>query len=370
MRITRRMRAVGIVASATLALVACGTDENPGSISGNENSDASCQGKETLAASGSSAQVNAMTRFVATYESVCPGKTLNYNSSGSGAGVSDFIGGQTDFAGSDSPLNEEKGEVADAKERCDGNDAWHLPAVFGPIAISYNVEGVDTLARDGATLAKIFNGDITKWNDPAIAELNGGVTLPDTNIRVVYRNDQSGTTDNFQKYLGTASGDAWGKGDGKTFNGGVGEGAKGNEGVTAAVKRTPGSITYNEWSFSKLNELSIADIINAGGGEPVELNTESAGKAIDAAEIKGKGNDLVLDLDSIYGADAEGAYPIILATYEIVCSSYADPEVAAAVKSFLTVAITGGQQGLEEDGYIPVPAAFQEKLRTAVEAIS
>ena len=214
-----------------------------------------CGGKPTLKASGSTAQANAMTRFVAAYESACSGQTLNYTSNGSGAGVSEFIGKQTDFGGSDSPLNATTGEVDKAATRC-GSPAWNLPVVFGPIAITYNLPGVDGLVLDGPTAAKIFNGAITEWNDPAIAALNPGKTLPATKITVVYRNDQSGTTDNFQKYLDAASDGAWGKGAGKTFNGGVGEGAKGNEGTSAAIKSTPGAITYNEWSFAKAQNLS------------------------------------------------------------------------------------------------------------------
>ena len=107
-----------------------------------------------------------------------------------------------------------------------------------------------SLNLDGPTLAKIFNGAITTWNDPAIQALNTGFTLPGEPIHVVFRNDESGTTDNFQKYLDAASNGAWGKGAGKTFKGGVGEGAKGNDGTSAAIKATEGSITYNEWSFA------------------------------------------------------------------------------------------------------------------------
>lgn len=311
-----------------------------------------------------------MTRFVAAYEAKCDGFTLDYNSNGSGAGVSEFLGKQTDLGGSDSPLSAAKGEVDKAKARCDGNEAWNLPAVFGPIAITYNVPGTDGLVLDGPTLAKIFQGQITTWNDPAIAGLNSGKTLPGSKIVVIFRSDESGTTDNFQLYLKTASKGAWTKDTGKAFKGGIGEGAKGNEGTSAAVKSTPGSITYNEWSFAKQQQLQIAKIINSGGGDAVELSTDSAGKAIADAKIKGTGNDLVLDLDSLYGTSTQGAYPIVLATYEIVCSKYSDADTAKAVKAFLTVAVTDGQRGLEDNGYISVPKAFQDKLLDAIKAIS
>ena len=206
-----------------------------------------CGGKQTLKASGSTAQANAMTRFVNAYEKACPGQTLTYTSNGSGAGVSEFLAGQTDFGGSDSPLAGD--EYNKAKQRC-GSDAWNLPVVFGPLAITYNLQAVDRLVLDAPTLAKIFNGKITRWDDPAIKALNGE-EMPSEPIHVVYRSDASGTTDNFQLYLDAASGGAWGKGTGKAFNGGIGQGAPGNEGTSAMVKNTEGAITYNEYSFAQ-----------------------------------------------------------------------------------------------------------------------
>jgi len=370
--------ALSLLAAGALMLSACGSDENTGgtgatTAGGGTAGDvaaAECGGKKALKASGSSAQANAVTRFVNAYETACDGYTLNYTSSGSGAGVSEFVGGQTDFGGSDSPLSAEKGEVEKAKERCGGSDAWNLPTVFGPIAVTYNVSGVDGLALDGPTLAKIFNGAVTTWNAPEIAALNSGKTLPGDKINVIFRSDESGTTDNFQKYLDAASDGAWGKGAGKTFNGGVGEGAKGNEGTSAAIKNTPGSITYNEWSYATKQGLQIADVVTSAGSDPVKLSAESVGKSIDTVKIKGQGNDLVLDTSSFYKPAEAGAYPIVLPTYEIVCSKYPDAEVAPAVKAFLTAALGKGQEGLTEAGYIPVPDAFKSRLTDAVNAIS
>jgi phosphate transport system substrate-binding protein len=370
--------ALSLLAAGALILSACGSDENTsgtgattgGGTAGDSAAKVDCAGKKALKSSGSTAQANAMTRFVTAYETACSGYTLNYTSSGSGAGVSEFLGGQTDFGGTDSPLNAEKGEVEKAKARCGGADAWNLPTVFGPIAVTYNLPGVDGVALDGPTLAKIFNGAVTTWNAPEIAALNGGKTLPGDKINVVFRSDESGTTDNFQKYLDAASDGAWGKGAGKTFNGGVGEGAKGNEGTSAAIKNTPGSITYNEWSYATKQGLQMADVVTAAGPDPVKLSVESAGKSIDSVKIKGQGNDLVLDTSSFYKPTAAGAYPIILPTYEVVCSKYPDAEVAPAVKAFLTVATTDGQKGLEEAGYIPVPDTFKAKLTEAINAIS
>ncbi len=372
MKAKRSGAALSLLAAGALLLSACGSDNNASSGSGGESgeSPSDCGGKEALKASGSSAQANAMTRFINAYEKDCPGFTLNYTSSGSGAGVSEFLGSQTDFGGSDSPLNAEKGEVDKAKERCGGSEAWNLPAVFGPIAVTYNVEGVDGLVLDGATVGKIFNGTVKTWDAPEIKALNEGATLPAQPINVIFRSDESGTTDNFQKYLDAASDGAWGKGAGKSFAGGVGEGAKGNEGTSAAIKSTPGSVTYNEWSFAKAQGLSIAKIITSAGPEPVELTTETAGKAIDGVKFKGEGNDLVLDTTSFYMPTEPGSYPIMLAAYEIVCSQYPDAEVATAVKAFMHSALGNGQTGLEDNGYIPIPEAFKTRLTEAVDAIN
>jgi phosphate transport system substrate-binding protein len=362
--------AVSVLATGSLLLSGCGSDNNASGGKGTTSSSSgnvSCGGKKTLKASGSTAQANAMTRFVNAFEQACPGQTLNYTANGSGAGITEFTGNQTDFGGSDSPLAQN--EYASAQQRC-GSPAWNLPVVFGPIAITYNVKGLTSLSLDGPTAAKIFNGAITTWNDPAIQALNAGVTLPAEPIHVVFRNDQSGTTDNFQKYLDAASNGAWGKGAGKTFNGGVGEGAKGNDGTSAAIKATEGSVTYNEWSFAKAQNLNMAKIITAAGPDAVAISADSVGKTISGAAVSGQGNDLVLDTLSFYKPTQAGSYPIVLATYEIVCSKYPDSATGAAVKAFMQAAIGPGRVGLDQYGSIPLPGAFQSKIAAAVNAIS
>ncbi|MGH3971477.1 MAG: phosphate ABC transporter substrate-binding protein PstS, partial [Mycobacterium sp.] len=294
--------------------------------------------------------------------------TLNYTPNGSGAGISEFTGNQTDFGGSDSPLA--PNEYAAAQQRCGGSPAWTLPVVFGPIAITYNVNGLSSLTLDGPTVAKIFNGGITTWNDPAITALNKGTNLPATPIQVVFRSDKSGTTANFQKYLDGASDGAWGKGGGETFNGGVGQGAAGNNGTSALLQSTDGAITYNEWSFAVGKQLSMAGIITSAGPDPVSISSDSVGKTIAGAKFQGQGNDLVLDTSSFYKPTQADAYPIVLATYEIVCSKYPDPATGPAVKAFMQAAIGPGQDGLDQYGSIPMPTSFQDKLATAVNAIS
>ena len=387
LKLNRFGAALSVLASATLVVSGCGSDKNTatgggtgsatsgasagsatgGATSGASSGTVSCGGKQTLKASGSTAQANAMTRFVKAFEQACSGQTLNYTANGSGAGISEFNGNQTDFGGSDSPLA--PNEYTAAQQRC-GSPAWNLPVVFGPIAITYNVKGLSSLSLDGPTAAKIFNGAITTWNDPAIAAINSGVTLPSEPIHVVFRNDQSGTTDNFQHYLDAASNGAWGKGAGKSFNGGVGEGAKGNDGTSAAIKATEGSITYNEWSFAKAQNLNMAKIITSAGPDAVAISADAVGKTISGATVKGEGNDLVLDTASFYKPTQPGSYPIVLATYEIVCSKYPDSQVGTAVKAFLQSTIGAGQNGLADNGYIPIPDSFKSKLSTAVNAIA
>ena len=308
-----------------------------------------------------------MTRFIDAYQKACPGQTLTYTSNGSGAGVSEFLANQTDFGGSDSPLSEKRGEYTQAIQRC-GSDAWNLPVVFGPLAITYNLNAVDVLVLDAPTLAKIFNGTITRWDDPAIRALNA--SMPPEPIHVVYRSDESGTTDNFQQYLDAASDGAWGKGTGKTFNGGVGQGAKGNEGTSATVKNTEGAISYNEWSFAQAQRLFWAKILTPAGPDPVGISDDTVGKTIAGATFTGQGNDLVFDISSFYKPTQPGAYPIMLATYEIVCSKYSDAEVGKAVRAFLQSTIGPGQVGLEDHGYFPLPDQFQSRVSIAVNAIT
>ncbi|ATE57660.1 phosphate ABC transporter substrate-binding protein PstS [Actinosynnema pretiosum] len=373
MKTKRHGAVVGLIAAGALLLTACGSDNNTAATGSSSTGGAStpsapveCGGKTKLNAEGSSAQKNAIDTFVQAYQQQCAGADLAYNGSGSGAGIKNFNAGQVDFGGSDSAMKD--AEIAAATERCQGNPAWHLPMVFGPVALGYKLNGVTDLALNAEVTAKIFNGSVKKWNDPAISALNSGAKLPDTEIKVVYRNDESGTTDNFQKYLTTAAPAAWTQGDGKQFKGGVGEGKEKSAGVAQAVASVDGAITYVELSYAQDNKLSIAKIDSGAGA--VELTGESVGKAIDSAKIKGQGNDLVLDLNSIYGTKAEGAYPLLLATYEIVCSKGYDADTAKAVKAFLTVAATTGQAGLADAGYAPLPDAFQEKLLTAIKAIA
>ena len=356
--------ALSLLAATVLVLAACAKQNSTPPYAASTKVD--CGGKQTLKASGSTAQANAMTRFVNAYAKACPGQTVIYTPNGSGAGVSEFLAGQTDFGGSDSPLAGD--EYTTAKQRC-GSDAWNLPVVFGPLAITYNLNAVDKLVLDAPTLAKIFNGTITRWDDPAIKALNGE-EMPSEPIYVVFRSDASGTTDNFQRYLDAASNGAWGKGTGKMFNGGVGEGAAGNQGTSAKVKANEGAISYNEYSFAQAQRLFAARIVTSAGPDPVAITADTVGKSVAGATIAGQSNNLVLDISSFYKPTQPGAYPIVLATYELVCSKYADPPTATAVRAFLQSTLGPGQANLENYGYFPLPNQFQSKVLSAVNAIS
>jgi phosphate transport system substrate-binding protein len=364
----------GAALVGSLALSACGSDNNtsssaaPGASSSDSSAKAACA-KGTLNGEGSSAQKNAIEEAIRTFQDSCAGATVNYASTGSGAGVKQFLGGQVDFGGSDSALKtvaaDGKVETEEAAKAC-GSPAWNLPMVTGPVTFAYNVKGVDKLTMTPDVAAKIFNGVITSWNDPAIAKINPGVTLPSEPIKVFFRSDESGTTDNFTKWLHAAAPASWPAEPGKKWTG-KGEGKPQNTGVATAVKDTEGGVTYAEWSYAKDNKLGIAQIDNGGGA--VELNAESVGKMIATATQVGKGNDLSLKLD--YATKEAGAYPINLVTYEIVCSKAKDPAKVELLKAFLKhFSSVDTQKSLEDIGYAPLPAEVQAKVATAIDALS
>ncbi|MCH8611967.1 phosphate ABC transporter substrate-binding protein PstS [Arsenicicoccus dermatophilus] len=387
---TQRIAGLSTLALAgALALTGCGSDDNATTtssststaVSGGSSSSATggdsaaaAAGKAecfkgSLKAEGSSAQKLAFTEFSDKFSDACPDATVDYNPSGSGAGIKAFIGKQADFAGSDSALKTEakdgKIEQVEADKAC-GSPAWNLPMVTGPIAIAYNVKGVDKLVLNADVAADIFNGKIVKWNDPAIAKLNAGKTLPAEDIKVFFRSDESGTTENFTKYLKAAAPARWTAEPGKKWTG-KGEGKPKSDGVAGAVKSTEGGITYAEWGYAKQNSLGTA-AIDTGAG-PVELTGESAGKAVAAATQAGQGNNLALKLD--YATKAPGAYPIVLVTYEIVCSKNADATKGTNIKNFLGyMASDESQAALADKGYAPLPAEVLTKVRTAISALS
>lgn len=350
---------------ATAASTAESSGTSPAAAA-NINYTPTCPGG-SINGAGSTAQGNAITQVINNYKTACPGKgQVNYSLTGSGAGISSFIGKQTDWAGSDSPLSADKGEVDKAKARCSGNEAWHLPMAAGPIAVVYNLNGVSDLTLSSETLAGIFSGAITKWDDAAIKKENPNAKLPSAAISVFYRSDESGTTDNFTNYLNKAAGDVWTEAHSKQWKG-TGKGADKSAGVTQAVKSTANSISYAEWSYASKNNLSMAAIDNGSG--PVKLTGESAGKAVSAAKVVGTGNNLQLEMQ--YKNTPAGVYPAVLVTYEIVCSKGLDSSKTALIKDFMSFyASSKEQNGIQALGYAPLPAEVSTKVLTAAQAIS
>lgn len=368
-----RATALGaLVVSGALVLTACGSDDNSGSTggSGEKTSAASnikCDGaKGQLMASGSSAQKNAMDLWVKNYMAACTGVEINYKASSSGEGIVAFNQGSVGFAGSDSALKPEEAE--ESKKICKTGQGINLPMVGGPIAIGYNLPGVDKLVLDAPTIAKIFDTKIKKWNDAAIAKLNPGVKLPDTAIQAFHRSEDSGTTQNLGKYLGKAAPDAWKYEAEKKWPAPGGQAAQGSSGVAAQVKQVPGAIGYFELSYAKSQSIPAVSI-DTGAAAPAEATSENASKAIAAAKIKGTGKDLALDLD--YTTKADGAYPVVLVTYEVVCDTGNKADSLGTVKSFLTyTASDEGQKILTEAGYAPIPTEINAKVRETVNGLS
>ncbi|WP_330349044.1 phosphate ABC transporter substrate-binding protein PstS [Streptomyces sp. NBC_00582] len=373
-RMNRRALTLGALAvSGALALTACGSDDTGSSGNSSSSSSATAaagsikcdDAKGQLLADGSSAQKNAIDAWVKNFTQACSGVQVNYKGSGSGAGVTAFTQGQVAFAGSDSALKPE--EVTASKSVCSGGQGIDLPMVAGPIAVAYNVSGVDNLVLDASTIAKIFDGRITNWNDAAIKKLNPSAKLPDLKIQPYHRSDESGTTDNFTKYLIAAAPSDWKYSGGKAWQAKGGQSAAGSSGVAQGVKQTNGAIGYMELSYAK-DGLGVVSI-DTGASAPVAASSDGATKAVAAAKVVGTGSDLSLQLD--YTTKADGAYPITLVTYEIVCDKGNKAATLPATKAFLTyIASTEGQGILSGIDYAPIPDAIISKVRTTIDGLS
>ena len=216
MRRTRLISIAALIAAGSLALAACGSSggsTTPTTTSGSTTpagtgtspagGSGSC-GSGKLSADGSTAQQNAVNAWIKAFNSQCPGEQVVYSGVGSGQGITDFTAGTVDFAGSDAALDPSQGQMAAATKEC-GSPALDIPMVTGPVAVAFNVKGVTDLTLTPSVIAQIFKGKIKTWNDPAIAALNKGASLPSSNITVFFRSDESGTTQNFETYLNTAA---------------------------------------------------------------------------------------------------------------------------------------------------------------------
>lgn len=361
-RTSLRTTAPAVTALAlALTLSACGAANEDSA--GSDGSDSSLTG--TLAGAGASSQEAAVSAWQAGFQTNNPDVTVNYDPAGSGAGREQFLAGGVTFAGSDAYLDDE--ELAMANDRCSG-DVVEVPVYVSPIAVIYQLDGVDELSLDAKTIGAIFQGDITSWDDPAIAATNPDADLPSTNITPVHRSDDSGTTENFTDYLDKASDGGWSEGEVETWPIQGGEAAQGTSGVVAAVGNGDGTIGYaDESQAGDLGTVSVKV-----GEEFTDPTPEAAALSLEAATpVEGRADtDLALDLDRT--STESGVYPIVLVSYQIACQSYEDAAEADLVKGWLSyVASDEGQQASAETaGSAPLSADFSGKVNTAIETIA
>lgn len=375
-RTSRRAGSLVAVGALAFALAAC-SDSNettPGATgstgSGGTTSEAPAQLSGTLAGAGASSQGKAMEGWAAGFADIAPDVQFSYDAAGSGAGREQFLAGSTLFAGSDSALKPE--EITAAATRCFGGEALELPVYISPIAVIYNLPSVtaENINLDAKTLAQIFDGKITKWNDPAIAAQNEGVELPDLAIIPVNRSDESGTTENFTEYLAAAGEGAWTHEPSGDWPVAGGQSGNGTSGMVDTVKAAEGTIGYAD--ASRAGDLGTVAI--KVGDAYVPYSAEAAAKVVDASPAAEGATDkrLVIELDRT--TTAAGAYPIVLVSYDIACSVYENAADVANVKAFLTyVASEEGQaRSAQADvaGSAPISADLRTKIQAAIDSIS
>lgn len=295
-------------------------------------------------------------RWAVEYNKLHPEVQVNYQAVGSGAGVKNFTQGVVDFGASDAAMSD--AEIAKVQ-----NGVVMIPATAGSIVLAYNLPGVPELKLSRDNYVNIFLGKVTKWNDPAIAKDNPGVTLPDMPIIVAYRSDGSGTTFVFTKHLSAISEtfkDEVGEDKSVTFP--VGQGGKGNEGVTAIIKQSPGTIGYVEYGYAEGNGLAMASLQNKSGNF-VKPTAESGAATLASVEFP--------ENLRIWPADPTGAqdYPIATFTWLLLYKKYDDANELKALKDFVTYGLTDGQKFAPELGYIPLPAPVVEKAKAALATV-
>jgi len=357
------------IAALTLVLSGCGASNDSGSDDSGDDGDSGDSGTSlsgTLNGGGSSAQESAQGVWRAGFQESNSGATVNYDPVGSGTGRENFISGAFAFAGSDSALSTDEGELDAANERC-GGDVIEVPAYVSPIAVIFNLPGVDELNLKPETVAMIFDGKIAKWNDEAIATDNPDADLPDTAITPVHRSDDSGTTGNFTDYLSQAAGGAWSYDPDGVWPIQGGEAAEGTSGLVAAVKAGEGTIGYAD--ESQAGGLSIAAI---GVGEEFNKPSgEGAAQVVAASpRVEGRGaNDMAVEVDRT--TTESGAYPLLLASYLIACPTYDDPAQAALVKGFLAYIVSeeGQQAAADQAGSAPLDSAMADEAAGIIDGI-
>jgi phosphate transport system substrate-binding protein len=352
---------------ASLAVLAIGVSACGSSSDSGSSSSGNLSGQ--IAGAGSTAQEAAQEAWIAEFENENSGVTISYDAVGSGGGREQFIAGGVAYAGSDAALEEEEGELKKAADRCNPGKLVEIPAYVSPIAIIYNLEGVESLQLDPETLAKIFNQEITTWNDQAIAKDNPGVELPETRITPVNRADESGTTENFTDYLSKVVPSIWTyevSGDWPVKGG---EAAQGTSGVVEAVTAGDGAIGYAD--ASQAGELGVATI--KVGNKYVEPTPEAAAKILEespeAKDLAKTPYMFPFELDR--KTESQGTYPIVLVSYLIGCTKYGSANEAAIIKGFFNYVISseGQEIAAENAGSAPLSASLSKKIQPAVDAI-
>jgi phosphate transport system substrate-binding protein len=368
-KLTRIAQLGAVAAVAALALTACAANEPAGNNTPGSSSDPADPGTSltgTLNATGASSQDAAQQAWVAAFQTANNGVTVNYQATGSGVGRDNFLSGGQSYIGSDRAFNDE--EIAKGGFGSCASDAIvEVPVYISPVAIIFNLDGVGSLNLDAATVAKIFNGDITNWNDPAIAADNGDVTLPDLAISPVHRSDPSGTSETFTTYLEAVAPEAWPHEAAQEWPLASGEAAQGTSGVVAAVKGGNGTIGYAD--ASQAGDLGTVAV--KVGDEFVPFSAEAAAALVDASPLaEGRGaGDLVFDVDP--AAAPAGSYPIALVSYLIACEKYEDANTAALVKSYFEYVTSADGQDVaaEAAGSAPLSDSLRDKITAAIALI-
>ena len=366
MKLNRIAQLGAITAIAALSLTACAANEPAGNGSTTDPSSPAASLTGTLNATGSSAQDAAQQAWVAAFQTANNGVTVNYQPTGSGTGRDNFLAGGQSFIGSDRAFNDEE-IAAGGFGSCASDAIVEVPVYISPVAIIFNLEGVDSLNLNPATVAQIFNGDITNWNDPAIAADNPDATLPDLAISPVHRSDPSGTSEIFTDYLAATAPDAWPHEPSDEWPLSSGEAAQGTSGVVAAVNGGSGTIGYAD--ASQAGNLGTAAV--KVGEEFVEYSSEAAAALVDAsplAEGRSEG-DLVFEVDP--AAAPAGSYPIALVSYLIACEQYDDSATADLVRAYFEYVTSeeGQQVASEAAGSAPLSDSLRDKITAAIALI-
>ncbi len=356
------VRFAAVATAGALLLAGCGA-ANEGSSGGSGGGSTSNAVSGTIAGAGASTQQAATQAWTAGFQKTNPDATINYDPSGSGAGRTQFIAGGVDYAGSDSAMKAD--EITKAKAKCN-SDIVEVPVYVSPIAVVYNLQGVTDLQLTPSLIAKIFNKKITKWNDPAIAAVNAGKTLPDTAIAPVNRSDKSGTTANFTDYLSKAAKADWTYPGSDTWPVQGGEAAQGTSGVIGAVKGGAGTIGYADASQAK--DLGVAKI--GVGSSYVAPSADGAAKLVEAAQRSTDGGQYVFSYSLPRTTTDASQYPITLVSYAIACSKYADAGKGKLVGAYFKyITSTDGQAAASKAaGSAPLSSTVSSAIAPAVAA--